>query len=117
MVDMTQPGFINSGLQTGLYQPATQVQSVSASSNVVNAQPLTEQVELSPQAKLLQQNEQLNQARQDSLFANPQDEKKSESEPNLDSVRISSSIGEAASSVGLTEQEAIKLYQSIKELL
>lgn len=119
MAEVTQSNFINSGLQAGIYQPVRQVQNIADTPNTPSIQPLSEQVELSPQAKLLQQNERLNQARQESLFSadNAENNNEANAAGRVDSVRVSSTIGEAASSVGLTEQEAIKLYQSIKALL
>ncbi|GEM_PF-2423229 len=114
MADINATSFINSGLQEDLYRPV-QFERNLAKTSATPFTDSTDNVEISPQARILQQNASVNAARQERLF----DEAEAVQKPEAatDSVRISSSIGEAASSVGLTEQEAIKLYQTIKDLL
>mgnify|MGYP000070717894 CR=1 FL=1 len=69
------------------------------------------QVTLSPQAQILQKTGADNQSAVDAQLEESGDNNANQS------IRVSSSLGEAASAAGLTEQEAIKLYQSIKDLL
>ncbi|NTS75279.1 hypothetical protein HR060_00250 [Catenovulum sp. SM1970] len=71
-----------------------------------------DQVSLSPQAQILNQTDKNNQELSEQLeTANAQRTISS------DFVRVSSSVGEAASSFGLNEQQAIDLYKKINALL
>lgn len=77
------------------------------------------EVELSPQAKILQQNEQTQAERRQSLEQNSQnnDESKQDSQTSgNDFVRVSSSVG-SASSNNLTTEKATEVYRSIQDLL
>ena len=114
MAEISQTGFINSGLQADLYRPAEFERNL-AKTSPSSSQSQQDTVTISPQAQLLNKNADVNNARQSRLFDT--NEGAPDTQAATDSVRVSSSIGEAASSVGLTEQEAIKLYQSIKDLL
>lgn len=71
-------------------------------------------VTLSPQAQIIQKTGENNQARVD---ANTNDSEQSEDLNKNNSVRVSSSIGQAASKLGLSEQEAIDLYKKIDALV
>ncbi|WP_088330097.1 hypothetical protein [Lacimicrobium sp. SS2-24] len=76
------------------------------------------QVELSPQAKILQQTEQRQQERQQSLAARPsEDNDETSAELNNDFVRVSSSLGESAQANNLNSEKAAELYRSIEKML
>ncbi|WP_016956328.1 hypothetical protein [Catenovulum agarivorans] len=113
---MTDVGFINSGLQSQLHQQGQLVTQPSANNNNTAANSVGNRtsntsVTISPQAQLIQKSGELSVARQQ------QAESTQNNEAANDSVRVTSSLGKAASSVGLTEQEAIKLYEAVKDLL
>ncbi|MER2494155.1 hypothetical protein [Catenovulum sediminis] len=105
-------GFINSGLQSALHAQGEIVQLGDSKRAVAPSTAQNDNVTLSPQAQLIQKAGEIGRAGQQPVSS------ESEPEPQAsDSVRVSSSIGKAASAVGLTEQEAIKLYQAINDLL
>ncbi|WJG09019.1 hypothetical protein [Aliiglaciecola sp. LCG003] len=77
------------------------------------------EVQLSPQARILQQNEQTQNQRAESLTADKKAEKQPESVEELartDFIRVSSSVGAAAKN-NLTSEQATEVYRSIQELL
>lgn len=113
---MTDVGFINSGLQSQLHQQGQLVVPPSASNSSTSVNSIANKtsntsVTISPQAQLIQKSGELSGSRQQ------QTQPTQSNEAANDSVRVSSSLGKAASSVGLTEQEAIKLYEAVKDLL
>lgn len=112
---MAEVSFINSGLQSQLHQQGQLVGQAPANNSATVASASTNKgsntsVSISPQAQLIQKSGELSAARQQSQPAET-------NEAANDSIRVSSSLGKAASSVGLTEQEAIKLYEAVKDLL
>lgn len=74
------------------------------------------QVEVSAQAKILQQAEQSQLERQQSNPARQNKEQQS-SEPSNNFVRVSSSLGESAQANNLNSEKATELYRSIEKLL
>lgn len=75
------------------------------------------EVELSPQARILQQNEQVQNERRSMLNqTRAADQEQPEQQINRDYVRVSSSVGSAASN-NLSNEKATEIYQSIQELL
>lgn len=73
------------------------------------------EVELSPQARILQQNEQAQQQSQQS-----QSSVKNNKEPEPASnefIRVSSSIGRSSQGTRMTSEEALDAYRSIEKLL
>ncbi|WP_416306485.1 hypothetical protein [Neptunicella sp. SCSIO 80796] len=72
-------------------------------------------VELSPQARILQQNEQQQKLQQNSSDEDP----KQKDQPGIgrDFVRVSSSIGKGTQSNALTAEQALDVYRSIEQLL
>ncbi|GAB3027595.1 hypothetical protein [Bowmanella dokdonensis] len=75
-------------------------------------------VDLSPQARILQQTEQQQPVSQTGgrQQQNP-GEKESAVEIQADFVRVSSSLGSAAQSNNLTSEKATELYRSIEKML
>lgn len=74
------------------------------------------EVELSAQAKILQQSEQQSASRtNNTATSNAQNDAAPVS--SSDFIRVSSSIGKATQSNGLTEKEALELYRSIEKLV
>ncbi|MCC2617918.1 hypothetical protein LJ739_16820 [Aestuariibacter halophilus] len=76
------------------------------------------EVQLSPQARILQQNEQNDSARREALG---QDRSQQDSQPSQDVagndyVRVSSSVGSAQRN-NLTTEQATEVYRSIQDLL
>ncbi len=78
------------------------------------------EVELSPQARILQQNEQTQNERAEALGQGQQQSTEQDGEqPEIsgtDFVRISSSVGSAARN-NLSTERAAEVYQSIQDLL
>ena len=81
------------------------------------------EVELSPQARILQQNEQTQNERREALGQDRVPEQAEEEDANpapvatgTDFVRISSSVGSAARN-NLSTERATEVYRSIQELL
>ncbi len=77
------------------------------------------EVQLSPQAQILQQNEQTQAQRRQSLESNQstvEDSNKAEQISGNEFVRVSSSVG-SASSNNLTTEKATEVYRSIQDLL
>ncbi|EWH11252.1 hypothetical protein DS2_05325 [Catenovulum agarivorans DS-2] len=111
---MAEVGFINSGLQNQLHQNGQLVQPNPAANNNASdtrSENGSSTVSISTQAQLIQKTGELSTSQQNSRPV------QASQETAQDSVRVSSSLGKAASSVGLTEQEAIKLYEAIKDLI
>ncbi|GAA0854172.1 hypothetical protein [Aliiglaciecola litoralis] len=73
------------------------------------------EVELSPQARILQQNERDQQERASNLDQN-KDATEAESLTGTDFVRVSSSVGTAARN-NLSTEKATEVYRSIQDLL
>lgn len=73
-------------------------------------------VKLSAQARILQQNEQLQQQRQQSL--QPEEQKPPLEQPLVGNeyIRVSSSVGTSAKN-NLSTEKATEMYQSIQKLL
>lgn len=77
------------------------------------------EVELSPQARILQQNEQVQNERQQSLQQNltgDEDSNELDNVSGTEFVRVSSSVGSAARN-NLSAERATEVYQSIQDLL
>lgn len=77
------------------------------------------EVELSPQARILQQNEQTQNARSQASGQNaPADQEQEDSSQTsgTDFVRVSSSVGSTARN-NLSSDRAAEVYQSIQDLL
>ena len=76
------------------------------------------EVELSPQARILQQNEQTQTERRDAINQNTNSEESATNDEvaGTDFVRVSSSVGSAAKN-NLTSEKATEVYQSIQKLL
>ncbi|GGD70263.1 hypothetical protein [Lacimicrobium alkaliphilum] len=74
------------------------------------------QVELSAQAKILQQSEQRQLERQQSAPVKQEKEQEPQ-ELNNNFVRVSSSIGESSQANNLNSEKAAELYRSIEKLL
>ncbi len=75
------------------------------------------EVELSAQARILQQNERtVNERREASSGDTDQDPSQDTQGINSDYVRVSSSVGSAASN-NLSAEKATEIYQSIQDLL
>ncbi len=72
--------------------------------------------ELSPQARSLQALDQQQRARTEQLRA-AQDKPEPPPEPANETIRVSTTLGKANRSQGLTADEAIELYRSIEQLL
>ncbi|WP_026376339.1 hypothetical protein [Aestuariibacter salexigens] len=73
-------------------------------------------VELSPQARILQQNEQIQQQRRESLEQRQSTDDDDADTSTNDYVRVSSSVG-AAQRNNLSAEEATELYRSIEKML
>lgn len=75
-------------------------------------------VELSPQARVLQQNEQTQAERREAAGQNSSDTEQSADNDisGTEFVRVSSSVGSAAKN-NLTSEKATEVYQSIQALL
>jgi len=75
-------------------------------------------VELSPQARILNQNAQDQQALQQNASAKKApSEGKDDRQVNNEFVRVTSSVGEAKQSNNLSTDKATKLYRSIEKML
>lgn len=76
------------------------------------------EVEISPQARILQQNEQTQQQRNQALnqSTEQQDEQSAPSISGTEFIRVSSSIGSAARN-NLSTEQATEVYRSIQDLL
>lgn len=75
------------------------------------------EVELSPQARILQQNEQLENERRDALERQQQNNQEETPDTRTDSfVRVSSSVGTSQRN-SLTNEQATELYRAIEKLL
>ncbi|ALS99840.1 hypothetical protein [Lacimicrobium alkaliphilum] len=74
-------------------------------------------VELSPQARILQQAEQTQLERQQSRPAKDEKAQQETTELNNNFVRVSSSLGESAQANNLNSEKATELYRSIEKLL
>ncbi|MBN7821485.1 hypothetical protein [Bowmanella yangjiangensis] len=75
------------------------------------------QVELSAQAKILQQTEQNLQTQQASRQVREPEQKDPEQQASNEYVRVSSSVGPAAQSNNLSTDKATELYRSIEKML
>lgn len=75
------------------------------------------QVELSPQARILQQAEQTQLERQQTGSAKEDEEPQETTDPSNNFVRVSSSLGESAQANNLNSEKATELYRSIEKLL
>ncbi|GAC16919.1 hypothetical protein [Aliiglaciecola lipolytica] len=73
------------------------------------------EVELSAQARILQQNEQTQNERRESVNAGNQAEESADVTGN-EFIRVSSSVGSAARN-NLTSEKATEVYRSIQDLL
>jgi hypothetical protein len=74
-------------------------------------------VELSPQARILQQTEQTQLERQQTRPAKEDEESQETTDLNNNFVRVSSSLGESAQANNLNSEKATELYRSIEKLL
>ncbi len=75
-------------------------------------------VTISPQAQVLNKIGEENQNRQQQLEQRQESSsEESEQVAGRDFVRVSSSLGQAASSFGLSEQQAIELYKEIDNII
>ncbi len=77
-----------------------------------------DKVTISPQAQVLNQIGEESQNRQQQLEQRQESSsEESEQVAGRDFVRVSSSLGQAASSFGLSEQQAIELYKEIDNII
>lgn len=110
----------NSVLTLPTVRPTGQDKSVEAPNAFGIGNTNKPEVELSPQARILQQNEQDQTARQQGLGkATEQRDDTSNSDTAISGnefVRVSSSVGTAAKN-NLTTDKATEVYRSIQELL
>ncbi|WP_102794427.1 hypothetical protein [Bowmanella denitrificans] len=74
-------------------------------------------VELSPQARILQQTEQNLQAQQQTRPASQDKQQDDAEDGSSDFVRVSSSVGPSAQSNNLSAEKATELYKSIEKML
>lgn len=77
------------------------------------------EVELSPQARILQQNEQVQNERREALERQRAENEDNDEQPDTTTdafVRVSSSVGTAQRS-NLTSEAATELYRSIEKLI
>ncbi|WP_188691168.1 hypothetical protein [Bowmanella pacifica] len=74
-------------------------------------------VELSPQAKILQQTEQNLQSQQGSRQSRQSEKQEAEAQFSNEYVRVSSSVGPSAQSNNLSADKATELYRSIEKML
>lgn len=85
----------------------------NTSTNFGIGQPRQNEVELSPQARVLQQTEQNQRNAQQSV----QEARAELDPPTNEFIRITSSIGRSSQSNRLTSEQALDMYRSIEKLI